>query len=217
MPPAPTTGCASHFGTCAGQAVRPTDHPSAAFPDAWNRLGGSDRPTFKQAMTIRRHGDPLRSHQHSTGRRLIVAVQAGRLSLAKRGARCATDGNPNGTHMHSGHRGKCGSQRRPTRKLRGSCSHSCECVAPVGGHCQLAGTGWVFVYSCEVGTCGYGYSFGFHHVAYGPRGATGTWYRAKVKPHDVTITFHLTSGTDSFVATLNPHTGTAPGPRRSPE
>jgi hypothetical protein len=86
-----------------------------------------------------------------------------------------------------------------------------KCVAPVGGHCQLAGTGWVFVYSCEVGTCGYGYSFGFQHVAYGPRGATGTWHRAKAKPHDVTITFHLSSGTDSFVATLNPHTGTGSG------
>jgi hypothetical protein len=69
----------------------------------------------------------------------------------------------------------------------------------------------VFVYSCEVGTCGYGYSFGFHNVAYGPRGATGTWHRAKGKPHGVTIKFHSTSGTDSFVAILNPHTGTGSG------
>lgn len=90
-----------------------------------------------------------------------------------------------------------------------------KCVAPVGGRCQLAGTGWVFIYSCEVGTCGYGYSFATHHVAIGPRGAAGTWRHIKGKPYGVTITFNSASGPDSFVATLNPHTGTGSGTERT--
>lgn len=86
-----------------------------------------------------------------------------------------------------------------------------KCVAPVSGRCQLAGTGWVFAYSCEVGTCGYGYSFAARHVAYGPRGAVGTWRHIKGKPYGVTISFRLSSGPDKYVATLNPHTGTGSG------
>ena len=133
---------------------------------------------------------------------------SGAIVPLRKGGGCETNGHASGTHLHPGNRGKCGSQRCPARKLLGSSSHACEVcrtcrgTLPAGGH-------WLgFVYPCEVGTCGYGYSFGFQHVAYGPRGAIGTWHRAKARPHDVTITFHLTSGTDRFVATLNPHTGT---------
>ena len=99
----------------------------------------------------------------------------------------------------------------PLASAQAVASTPAKCVSPVAGRCPLAGTGWVFVYSCEVGTCGYGYSFAAHHVADGPRGATGTWSHIKGKPYGVKIAFALSSGPDTYVATLNPHTGTGSG------
>lgn len=99
----------------------------------------------------------------------------------------------------------------PSVGARATAATPPRCVAPVAGRCQLAGTGWVFAYSCTVGTCGYGYSFAAHHVAYGQRGAVGTWRHVRGTRHGITMSFATSAGPDDFVATLDPHTGTGSG------